>query len=593
MTMLALQEGVVAECRGTTIRIRRQADIMKIDCPKCGNPMSLASRADGEAVTCTNPKCRHIFQPSSGSSERVTGPGAVPPPPPVQAPPIQYRAQSEGSTRTSSARQQGEIDELRSSSRVFFGRCFDAFWGWCLRALTATQRGLHKLQLTRDLRRLEKKEDNRLEALGVRVAQIRPTGLSVDGQFAELDQLRADLRSKESERKVLEKSGGDRASIRRAQAEIGALEQREYGVLKTLGQEALAARLRLSDDDDYESLLEVQQRRAAIEEELRKLEVDTTSTSGGFTAVPGRAWVLAASLVAMILLVWLLLSAFAGTPVVAPDWAEFAVSGDASHLLQIDLSKLQGGEVLHRFMESLPSQASRFPGGLEVEDLRRVFVVIGDQGRLIVAQSHEEFLVEEFASNRAAPQVFRKFQYVPFSCDAFQEGYLAQTGDRTFSLAASEDELRKLLTRMDEGEIRESGKELGEAARAVSHQDHYAALMVNGDSEAAHDVIGLGLGMSIDGSTVDMSGVFVFRTARSAGQFLEDFQDVIDDWEEEIRQGAGHLSGEAQSGAEQGLELFRDASLRRRDKTVHFRGRWGLEEIEDLVGYLPQIVRLF
>lgn len=575
---------------------------MKVACPKCGQYISLEDNTSGDEVGCTNPECWHVFRVSldsnqgSATPERSRPSVPVPPPPiqreppprpagtPVRPPPL-----TQHSTRTADKGPPRDEDSLPGVHQGLLRNTASALLS---NVLTTVRGFLRVRRLERDIRRLCDAESVQFEALGVQVDQCRPTGWNVDASLEELEQLRAELGRKESSRKVLQKTGGSRALIRAARREARQLKQRQHELLVALGQEAFAARPEMPDaGDDYASLETIQQTRTDKEKQLRELGVESADREP-FSML---SWlgVLTGAGVGVLLVCLAVVCLVDSSPTI-PSWAEHAASDDAIRLMRVNLTKLQGDELFREFMKSVPPEASRFPGGLEIEDLEDAFVVFTEQQRRTVARTSESFLLDDFAANRDEPLEFRNVEYVPVSSDAFPGGYLARTGDRTFSVTVVEDEMRDLLTRLDSKSKPRLVKELEEAARSASREDHFVAQLVDDSSDSVRGIIGLGVGASFDASSFDVRGTFVFRTARNAERFVDEFQDIIDAWSEEIRQQPREkLSEEARAAVEDGLELFREAQLRQRNRTIHFRGTWNLSDIEDLISSLPQIARLF
>ena len=551
---------------------------MGISCPKCGTPLPAVGKRAGERVRCPNPACRCTFRISRGAGKPLGPPGAASPPPVPNRP-----------TDAESPRPP-EVTPPPIPARTEDGQRK----GILKRCLGAIKHHLGTLMLAHQVSKLRAARDRQYAALGGLADQCRPSGLDVAGDLETLSQVRLELGQKESARAVLKSTPGSAAALRELKQEERQLKERQRSLLIAIGQKAFRARPEMGGAAAYYSGLQ------QIERVLRDKQDELQKRSGVRKAAPFplqsliKPLAVVCVVLSVLVLLCLALPRFFEASSGVPSWGEYCVSDETAGMVFVDVVKLLDTKPFHAFMESLPPEESRLPGGLEVEDLGMLFLTYGDGGTLVAARTQEDLPLEDFASSESKPAEFRKVEYVGMESGPFPDGLLAKTAEGTFCLADSEDHLRDALTRLDRGRELTLEGDLAVAVERASREEHFVAGLFDTPPATLPNVDAFGIGVSIDASSVELSGALVFRTIRNAAQFVEEHQDVIDAMEDDLRQRAeGKLSDETLRTAEDGLELLRELQLRQRDKIVQLRGTWPVADVAEVVPVIRQVAELF
>jgi hypothetical protein len=455
--------------------------------------------------------------------------------------------------------------------------------------LTAVKQRAHATKLKHEVKRLQTAVGQQNEAVGVLVLQHQPGDLDVSAETQQLSQVQEDLAQKQTTLASLENTSGSGTVVKQLKQEVAGLQEQQRSLMVGIGEQAFAARVDMPGvAGHYAGLEQLHQTLQAKESELETLAQQLGPIWERPTSFSLRNWIkplaAAGGVILGLLVLWMAVTWLFAPSSGIPSWARYYVDGDTQMVAYVNMSALVDSEVYEDIAKL--ATADKLPGGLEVDDVREVFSVASDGDTLLLVRTYEDFPLDDFASEGAEIEEYRDVNYAKYPRQRFQRGYVAKLGSCLYGVTENVDLLKDAISRLDRQRESELSDELQEALRYAAREKHYIASRAGGrfGDDLPDGVNTFGAGASLGSSSLDARSLFMFRSERTAEDFVREYEEML----EEMEEGIGgskfeRMPEEMKRAVEDSLEMFRQMKVRRSGKHVTVRGSCDVEHIENMV----------
>ena len=474
------------------------------------------------------------------------------------------------------------------------------------RGLETTKKRARALKLRHDMKNLTTALEEQRENLGKLALQHRPAEVNLEAELLELSKVQEELGQKQVTLESLRQTKGSGLVVKQLRQEIAREQVRQRELMIAIGLKTDSARPDMpgsaglySGIDQLDSSIETTRvELTPLEEELGPILQEGMSQVQKLLAFGSRKSILLAlGGVVLVAVVLYLLSSIVSGPLFAgslPRWASVHFPDDVTRIHYVNLDKLREYDRFKEFWRGLPMMTPSLAQSIRSfteDDIGEAFTVMLENGRWInVLRTVDDFSLDDLAPKQnESRESYRGIDYVRVN----RSSYLAKTDARVFCCARSEDDLKDVLARVHRDELPEWDEDLEELLGHVLGYDSYFALageevsrgfarsIAGPMSPSFKGLEGVALGLRFSSSKLSLGGMLSFGRDRDAKRFEQDFEDMIPDLEDAIKEE--NLSDDEKEAAELGLNILRkQCSAKQAGKVARVKGSASLEDLDYL-----------
>lgn len=391
-------------------------------------------------------------------------------------------------------------------------------------------------QLKQEIAQLQKRQQELVVALGMKVDTARPTLPNLAGNYGAIDQLRTTQQQKQRD-------------LEQLQAEVGPIE----------------------------------------------IDRETLSSAGkvGRKYLPYGLAALAAILILYFGIGWVWGLLFGGLG----DFAYY-VPDDASGMVYISVDELRDSdlEIISELFDSADEMVKGNSVPLEItsDDVKEVFVILGSdpEKSTIVMKTAEDLDLDEIVKGYKKNNVksHKDIDYVQVG-SRFQGSYLAKTDKKTYCFSGDEDNLKSVLKQFSRKEKADLDDVLQDALDFVDGEDHFAVMKTSsarsmpgiggmgimfGKAEA------MGIGVSIN-SSIDAKATVFFEDKEDAADLAEEMEKGLEEGIEEFEDMLDKARGSQKEQMETVLEMMKAINLDQSGKAIEVEWDYDTGEVNELL----------